>query len=436
MHQRLKKKTPNTPGQQLLVDLAYSNKSMLVTGSTGAGKSHTLSAWLEAVYAQARAKNQIASVWILGRKDDSFCGLREAGRLTKFKPFNPEESFKLIKRFYENYAIRVEEASEEERKQLPPLRLILEDWSIVAAVFKDYYPKLWTKIKLMLLDIITVGREYNVCLLILAQSLNLEALGLVGDANLRANMAIVAQGLITEVLDAESGETKIQGDYGLVYLAIKNQYIVPDNQIRKIILATLNELVLESKLKQIPIFFTTLGGANIGLLPHIEKAFISLTHEERDEPIEFDIERFRKSLIQQEQQMGFQSTQVAVLERPETNRDETVAYLNRLYAPEEINQDDIPEEAETSEMFETPETPVSEDAETLKHLQGGDCENKNHRFTNLDLDRETAKKLISNLRNETKLNQTKIIWTLWGARPGESKAYEIALSQYKDLTAE
>ncbi len=426
------KKTPKTPGQRLLSDLAFSVKSMLVTGSTGAGKSHTLNAWLESVYAQARAKKQVAAVWVLGRKNDSFCGLREAGRLEKFNPTNVDNAFKLIKDFYDNYAIRVAETSEEERKQLPPLRLILEDWSIVAAVFQDYYPKLWSKIKLMLLDIITVGREYNVCLFILAQSLNLEALGLVGDANLRANMAIVAQGLVTEVFDPLLKEIKIQGDYGLVYLAIKNQYIVPNNDVRQTILAVLKQLEVESKAQQTPVFFTTLGGANVGLLPHIEKSTINFTPEERDVPITFDIKEFRESLIQQEQGMAIQPMQTQVIERPQMTRDEIVASLNRLIEPEE----DKSFQTANEEPAQTPENEmISESFQDVKRPEGEESSDlESVYFTPMNLSREAATELVLRLKREMKHNQTEIISLLWNAKPGVTKAYKKALAEYKELT--
>ena len=282
-----------TPGEQLLEDLAYSDKSMLLTGSTGAGKSHTLSAWLDSVYSQARSKRQAASVWILGRKNDSFCGLREAGKLTIFNSIDPTKAYQLIENFHKNFLARLDNISEADRKHLPPLRLILEDWSSIVLTLRKAHKALWAKIELMLLDIITVGRDYNVCLLVLAQSLNLEALGLVEDANLRANMAIVAQVLLVKTKD---GKTK--GDYLLVELSIKNQYIVSDNAQRAMLLAQLNELMAESEAKQIPVFFTTLGNGNVGLLPRIEKAVIKLTLEERDEQLAFDIEKFRQYLIQ------------------------------------------------------------------------------------------------------------------------------------------
>jgi hypothetical protein len=315
-----------TPGEQLLDDLAYSDKSMILAGSTGAGKSHTLSSWLRSLYDQARSKAQTASVWILGRKNDSFCGLREAGKLTIFNSIDPTKAYKLIEDFHKNFLARLDNISEADRKHLPPLRLILEDWSSIVLTLRKAYKALWAKIELMLLDIITVGRDYNVCLLVLAQSLNLEALGLVGDANLRANMAIVAQGLLVKT---EDGKTK--GDYLLVELSIKNQYIVSDNAQRQTLLAKVNELMPESEAKQIPIFFTTLGNGNVGLLPYIKKAFIKLTREERSESLAFDVEKFRQYLIQREAGMGTQTTQTMVAETSQKPQLSDSEYLQRVY---------------------------------------------------------------------------------------------------------
>jgi hypothetical protein len=315
-----------TPGEQLLDDLAYSDKSMILAGSTGAAKSHTLSSWLRSLYDQARSKAQTASVWILGRKNDSFCGLREAGKLTIFNSIDPTKAYKLIENFHKNFLARLDNISEADRKYLPPLRLILEDWSSIVLTLRKAYKALWAKIELMLLDIITVGRDYNVCLLVLAQSLNLEALGLVGDANLRANMAIVAQGLLVKTPD---GKTK--GDYLLVELSIKNQYIVSDNAQRQTLLAKVNELIPESEAKQIPIFFTTLGNGNVGLLPYIEKAFIKLTPFERDEALTFDVEKFRQYLIQREQGTATQITQTIDAETHQKLHLSDSEYLQRVY---------------------------------------------------------------------------------------------------------
>jgi hypothetical protein len=57
-------------------------------------------------------------------------------------------------------------------------------------------------------------------------------------------------------------------------------------------------------------------------------------------------------------------------------------------------------------------------------------------FTALKLDRARAIELILKLKNEMKHTQTEIIWMLWNARPGKTKAYETAVSEYKELLAE
>jgi hypothetical protein len=274
----------------------------------------------------------------------------------------------------------------------------------------------------MLLDIITVGRDYNVCLLVLAQSLNLEALGLVGDANLRANMAIVAQGLLVKTKD---GKTK--GDYLLVELAIKNQYIVSDNVQRQMLLAKVNELMPESEAKQIPIFFTTLGNGNVGLLPYIEKAIIKLTPEERSESLAFDVEKFRQYLIQREAGMGTQTTQTMVIDPPKIETEDPITYLERMY--------DLSKSESTSPPDESPETEPSEPtAEPLNKPQGeASCESE-PRFTTLNLNREQALNLIQRLRAE--LNQTQIIERLWECKKGGSEAWRKAYAQFKDLTKE
>ena len=147
-----------------------------------------------------------------------------------------------------------------------------------------------------------------------------------GDANLRANMAIVAQGLIVK-----TGDGKTKGDYLLVELSIKNQYIVSDNAQRAMLLAKVNELIPESKAKQIPILFTTLGNGNVGLLPHIEKPFIKLTPEERGEPLTFDIERFRQYLIRREQGTATQITQTIDAETHQKPHLSDSEYLQRVY---------------------------------------------------------------------------------------------------------
>jgi hypothetical protein len=341
---------------------------------------------LKLLYEQTRNKDQVASTWILARKNDSFCGLREADKLVIFNTLDPSEAFKLIEKTYKNFQARLKVVEEVDRVSLPPLRLILEDWSSTVMILKKAHKTLWTKIELMLLDIITVGREYNVCLVILTHTIGLEALGLVVDSNLRANLTIVVQGLIRSELG------KIKGDYLLIELAIKNQFIVPDNSLRSVYLAQVNDLIPESRKQQIPIYFTTLGNGGVGLLPYIQKSNIDFTDREIEEDLVFDDDREFKLSDK--------------LDDEEDIRDS----LERLYELEET---------------------LSIEG---KHQEGNELvQDKNVYYTALKLDKETAIDLVHKLRYEMKHNQTQIIWMLWNARPGRTKAYENAVREYKEL---
>lgn len=56
-------------------------------------------------------------------------------------------------------------------------------------------------------------------------------------------------------------------------------------------------------------------------------------------------------------------------------------------------------------------------------------------FTSLNLTKSAATQLVLKLRYESpQHNQTEIIWMLWNAKPGTSRAYKKALKEYKDLT--
>jgi hypothetical protein len=80
---------------------------------------------------------------------------------------------------------------------------------------------------------------------------------------------------------------------------------------------------------------------------------------------------------------------------------------------------------------------VSDEFHTLKQPHSKEPANSDVvYFTVLKFDRARAIELILKLKNEMKHTQTEIIWMLWNARPGKTKAYETAVSEYKELLAE
>jgi hypothetical protein len=93
-------------------------------------------------------------------------------------------------------------------------------------------------------------------------------------------------------------------------------------------------------------------------------------------------------------------------------------------------------ECDLSKPEPEPET-VSDEFHTLKQPHSKEPANSDVvYFTVLKLDRARAIELILKLKNEMKHTQTEIIWMLWNARPGKTKAYETAVSEYKELLAE
>jgi hypothetical protein len=259
---------PQDRGQRLLQRLRKSDMSILVVGSTGAGKSHTLSAYLEFLYQDSPD----ADVWVISRKNDSFCGLREAGRVVRFNSLDPVDALDKLREIHVIFQERTE-VLEEDRPKLSTIRLILEDWSSICLILKKN-KVIWNEVQIILSDIVTVGRELNIALFILAQSAILESLGLVGDANLRTCLAIVAQGL-----ESINNKGEKQGDYNLIQLILKNAYIIPSDEHRKLLTDELSELITKSRQTKQPVFLCTGGEAFVGLLPRITKATLPVNQQ-------------------------------------------------------------------------------------------------------------------------------------------------------------
>ena len=97
-------------------------------------------------------------------------------------------------------------------------------------------------------------------------------------------------------------------------------------------------------------------------------------------------------------------------------------YLNRVYKLEF----DLGKSETVSDEFQAVKQPDSNESTDEGVVY----------FTNLNLDRKQAHELILKLKLEAKHSQTEIIWMLWGVRPGKTKAYETAVSEYKELLAE
>src|SRR4028118_628045 len=103
-----------------------------------------------------------------------------------------------------------------------------------------------------------------------------------------------------------------------------------------------------------------------------------------------------------------------------------IARLEQIYKLECDLPKPEPESETVSDGFQSVKQPDSNASSDLDVVY----------FTALKLEKARALELILKLKNEMKHTQTEIIWMLWNARPGKTKAYETAVAEYKELLAE
>jgi len=260
-----RKKFYQDNGDKIMRSLAALRMSILSAAPTGGGKTHTLYRWLgdlQTLYPQAE-------VYVIAHKRDSFLGLLDQGRVTIFDDLNPEPSMAYLDKVYSEMKRRLN-TPESDRKKFEklPIRLILDDWFASFGVLR-LYPAIWNIIKTKIAAIITKGREANVCVYIATQSFNLDALG-IQDSNIRGNLAISCQGLVTEQIDV-NGDLVEQGNYESLQLLINNSYIVASKLDRDRLNTELEELVKLSRLHQLPAIFSAVGKPVLALAPYYQK---------------------------------------------------------------------------------------------------------------------------------------------------------------------
>lgn len=255
---------------KFLNSLASLQQSILSAAPTGAGKTHTMEKWLGDLFTRSPA----ADVWVIAQKNDDFCGLTKQGKVALFDPFDVETSLENLNKVY---AIlderRYANQSERVKFRSQPVRLILDDWFATYQALR-LNQKIWGTIALKLSAIITLGREFNVCLYICTQSYNLISLGLAEDSNIRANLAITCQGFVS--IDSEG---RRQGDYTVIQQLIKNDYIVPNQEDKQRLAGEVKVLIKASEVGQTPIIFSAIGEPMLGLMPHIQRNTNSNTVE-------------------------------------------------------------------------------------------------------------------------------------------------------------
>jgi hypothetical protein len=208
-----------TTGRTAIESMVHSHRSIVLASSSGTGKTTTELEWMRLM----KIAYPVCDFYAITQKADNLGGLREQGRVWVYDAFNPIPSFEPLDIVYEIFDKR-RNTGESERGSFKnqPVRLILCDWFATFVSISQHRDKdLWNTVKSKISSIITVGREFNVCIFCDTQSINMKSLGLADDASIRKSIDIYSQGFKKVTEDNKSGV----GDYDTMRLVINNPYV-------------------------------------------------------------------------------------------------------------------------------------------------------------------------------------------------------------------
>jgi hypothetical protein len=278
-------------GQSIIKSMVVSDKSLLIASGTGTGKSTTEQYFLQ----QFVSRYPQSEIYALLNKNDDLYGVRRE-RLVVFSPealldmpSDKEERSALLKRLlaplyavYGIFLIRKQKpASERKRlKESQPIRLVLGDWygtyqELQARLTKDELQGILSMIR----QVITIGRDMGVGLVVDTQSANLDSLGLANDASIRQSLDIFSQGFIYY----QDGEEK--GELQTIRLMFANKSICSpeDREAIAITYKALADAIKDGQLKT-PIIFTSVGSRpRLGIVPELTDGIATQTNIDWDE---------------------------------------------------------------------------------------------------------------------------------------------------------
>ncbi len=377
-------------GRSIIKSMVVSDKSLLIASGTGTGKSTTEQYFLQ----QFVSRYPQSEIYALLNKNDDFFGVRR-DRLVVFSPealldmpSDKEERAALLKRllapFYTVYGIfltrKQKPASERKRlKESQPVRLVLGDWygtyqELQARLTKDELSGVLSMIR----QIITIGRDMGVGLVVDTQSANLDSLGLANDASIRQSLDIFSQGFIYYQDEEEKGELQT------IRLMFSNKSICSPEDREAIALSysALADGIKNGQLKT-PIIFTSVGSRpRLGIVPELTEGVATTTN----------------------------------IDWQDVARRLDAQYLR----------------SEFGVIVPEPSEPPSE---PLNQADDEAYSQNTSRFTPLNFTRFQVLELIKQLRT-AELNQTQIIERLWQVRKGGSAAWKEAYQQFRELIGE
>jgi len=391
--------------QDFIARFTLNRNSKLLVGAPGAGKTVTAKAWIATLFHYFPD----ALVLVNYRKRASFCGLEHVpGCCQQSRQGDLSGLFAQMALIHAIHQGR-SDMSPDDRKEQPPAILYIADyaatWGNINAILSDRRSPLQNAARLFLErmgELITVGRENNVQLVVDTQSFNLQALGNL-DSNERG--CLTTLGLGFESVDQWGQKS---GNYEVLQLLVRNAFMVSSDSDREQLNTWLPLMRDESQRLRLPLAFTTLGGAELFFLE--------------------DYRRFESSILPEPAlQTLAESIEDAFTEYGE-NLDEEAIFGRSGEVQTGLNA------AERS----GPVHERSDSPERLNPMQSENVQDSVQRsdlFTARQIPADEARALIALLRSEGWTKQ-QIIEELWECKKGGSQKYKQATEEYEFLIDE
>lgn len=263
----LRHPTPNTQYPfsdniaEVLQRVAREDGSTALCGDPGTGKSTITREYIKQVQINCSG----AEMQVLAIKNDDFCGLRRQGKVFRFIG---QDAIEIAGAFFnqvnEEYQKRLE-VLEGGREKLTPYVIILDDWlAIVSALNKT---QITFDFGLILFNILTIGREYNMKFFVNLHSLNLAAIGIKEiDSNTRKILKLLILG------NRYCKDGREIDAYGIVEQAIAGGQVVAHASDKEKVRSQYSYFKAESRAKFQPVMFAFVGEYYVGLVPKFADA--------------------------------------------------------------------------------------------------------------------------------------------------------------------
>lgn len=240
---------------KIIEDLALCRTSILLCSVPGSGKTTVTLAWLYLTLTLTPG----AEFYIIGQKRDNWLGLGNIPGVLTVVSTDVTEMMEKIEKVVKILEERCEIPEEERKFSDIPVRLILDDFTATFSNLRAYPKKVLDSFKSFISKIVTVGREFNVCIYVSAHSFNLENLGLDGK-DIRDCLKLMCLGLETLTERNEK-----QGGYESIETILKNPNIIKEGDKMRLT-KEYKELKPVSLRNTKQLLFCTLGTVKIRLL--------------------------------------------------------------------------------------------------------------------------------------------------------------------------